>query len=53
MSGDREKIHLTKILDQFSKQAVPFAELNIHMDAMDLLLEVSGVDNGDTVLDVA
>jgi ubiquinone/menaquinone biosynthesis C-methylase UbiE len=40
-------------VDQFSKQASPFAELHIHMDAMDLLLEMSGVDSGNTVLDVA
>ena len=53
MSSDIEKRHLSKIVDQFSKQAIPFAELDIHMDAMDLLLEMSGVHNDDTVLDVA
>jgi ubiquinone/menaquinone biosynthesis C-methylase UbiE len=53
MSSDTEKRHLSKIIDQFSKQAVPFAELHIHMDAMDLLLEMSGVRKSDTVLDVA
>lgn len=53
MSSDIEKRHLSKIVDQFSKQAIPFAELDIHMDAMDMLVEMSGVHNGDTVLDVA
>lgn len=53
MSTDTEKRHLSKIIDQFSKQAAPFAELHIHMDAMELLLEMSGVRKDDTVLDVA
>ena len=53
MTSDMEKRHLSRILDQFSKQAVQFAELNIHLDAMGLLLEMSGVNEGDTVLDVA
>lgn len=53
MSTDAEKQHLSKIVDQFSRQAIPFAELNIHMDAMDLLVEMSGVNGNDTVLDIA
>lgn len=53
MSTDIEKRHLTKIVDQFSKQAIPFAELNIHMNTMDLLVEMLGVRKGDTVLDAA
>jgi ubiquinone/menaquinone biosynthesis C-methylase UbiE len=53
MSTDAEKQHLSKIVDQFLRQAIPFMELNIHMDAMDLLVEMSGVNENDTVLDVA
>jgi ubiquinone/menaquinone biosynthesis C-methylase UbiE len=53
MKSDREKPHLERIVGQFSKQAIPFAEFNIHMGAMGLLLEMSGVRKGDTVLDVA
>lgn len=53
MISDSEKRHLAKIKDQFTKQAAPFAEMHIHMDAMDLLIEMSGLRDTDTVLDVA
>jgi len=51
--NDAEKGHLERIVDQFSKQAAPFAELDIHMNAMDMLIGMSGVGAGDNVLDVA
>ena len=53
MSGDIEKDHLAKVIDQFTKQAAPFAGMHIHMDAMGLLIEMSGVGKSDTVLNVA
>jgi len=47
--------HIKSIIDQFTKQAVPFAqtpELS-QKEAFDLLLESTGVTSTDTVLDVA
>lgn len=45
--------HNTIIIEQFTKQAAPFANLPAHLDAMQLLLEMSGVDKNKSVLDVA
>jgi len=53
VNQEREKKHLDRIVDQFSQQAIPFAEFGIHMDAIDLLKEMSGVNPKDSVLDVA
>lgn len=46
-------IHNQTIIDQFSQQAVPFAELPGHLQSMQMLIELSGVSSADTVLDVA
>jgi SAM-dependent methyltransferase len=45
--------HRARILDQFSKQAVPFAEVPAHADAdaMALLVRLSGAGPEDEVLD--
>jgi ubiquinone/menaquinone biosynthesis C-methylase UbiE len=51
--NDAERGHLERIVDQFSKQAAPFARLDIHMNAMDMLVEMSDVGADDNVLDVA
>lgn len=51
--NDAEKHHIERIVDQFTKQAAPFARLDIHMNAMDILIEMSGVRGDDKVLDVA
>lgn len=47
--------HNDRILDQFTKQAVPFANKPEHSaeDTMQLTLETTGVTEDDTVLDVA
>jgi SAM-dependent methyltransferase len=45
--------HDKVILDQFTRQTIPFAEAPIHRDGMDLMLELSGVERSDRVLDVA
>lgn len=47
--------HNAAIVDQFTRQAVPFAEMPNHSDAeaMRLTLETIGVGSGDRVLDVA
>lgn len=43
--------HNASIVDQFTKQAVPFAQMATQSEA--LLLKCSGVNSNDTVLDVA
>ena len=45
----------TTIIDQFTKQAAPFAAIQAHSadDAMALLLILSGVSSRSEVLDVA
>ena len=53
MSKTEDRDHRETILDQFSRQAVPFAELPGHMDEMQMLLELASVSNTSTVLDVA
>jgi ubiquinone/menaquinone biosynthesis C-methylase UbiE len=45
--------HLDDIINQFSRQAIPFMRLPAHLDAMEMLVELSGVCGQDTVLDVA
>ncbi len=47
--------HRELIIDQFTRQATPFAEKPEHRDAaiMERLLRFSGVKDSDTVLDVA
>ena len=52
MSRQNEK-HLSRIVDQFSQQAIPFAELGIHMDAIEVLKGMSELHGEDVVLDVA
>ena len=48
-----DRQHLDSIVDQFSRQAIPFARIAAHMDAVELLLDMSAVGSGDSVLDVA
>ena len=45
--------HDRTVLDQFTKQAVPFATAPIHQDGLDLILAASRVTEPDNVLDVA
>jgi len=47
--------HQELIIDQFTKQAIPFSEMRgrSHEEALDLLLTATGVTKEDTVLDVA
>ena len=53
MSPKDEQQHQANIVAQFSRQAIPFAQVPGHYDAMQILLEISGVGNDDEVLDVA
>jgi len=50
--NDKSK-HKDLILDQFTKQAIPFANRPSHSEYLDLIMETTGVTSKDTVLDVA
>lgn len=45
--------HQEQIVDQFTLQAIPFANLPGHLDSIDLLLELAKPEHSDIVLDVA
>jgi ubiquinone/menaquinone biosynthesis C-methylase UbiE len=47
--------HQESIIDQFTRQAVPFSKLYDHtnQESLDLLMKMAGVSKSDTVLDVA
>ncbi|MFN0122309.1 MAG: class I SAM-dependent methyltransferase [Blastocatellia bacterium] len=51
MSVTSQTAHNALVVDQFTRQAVPFSRLASHTD--DLLLSMTGVTAADTVLDVA
>lgn len=51
-TNDNQK-HNENIINQFTKQAIPFSELPGHMDSIQMLIEMSKVTNKDLVLDVA
>ncbi|WP_224981254.1 class I SAM-dependent methyltransferase [Geomonas agri] len=53
MADDKEQKHREKVIEQFSQQAVPFTQVPGHYDALQVLLELSGVGTSDEVLDVA
>ncbi len=45
--------HNEIIVEQFSKQAIPFAKISGHLDSVKILIDMSEVGNADNVLDVA
>lgn len=51
ISPPEQSVHNASIVDQFTKQAVPFAQMATQHE--ELLLDFSGVKSSDTVLDVA
>ena len=53
MNHPEEQAHRAAIVDQFSRQAIPFTQVPGHLDAMQILIELSGVGPEDQVLDVA
>lgn len=53
MNSQKEQIHRARIVEQFSRQAIPFTRVPGHYDAMQVLIGLSGVCRDDTVLDVA
>ncbi len=55
LKNDKIEEHQASIIDQFSRQAVPFSQQPAHSQEsfLNLLLEMSGVGPEDNVLDVA
>ncbi len=53
MSRKAEQQHQARIVDQFSRQAIPFTQVPGHLDAMRILIEMAEVRHDDNVLDVA
>ena len=55
MSVNRQDSHNELIMDQFTKQAIPFANILAHSneEATKLLIRMSQMNKNDTVLDVA
>lgn len=53
MSNQSKQTHQAKIIDQFSRQAIPFTQVPGHFDAMQILINFSNVCQNDNVLDVA
>jgi ubiquinone/menaquinone biosynthesis C-methylase UbiE len=53
MTNDSKEAHQAKIIDQFSRQAIPFTQVPGHFDAMQILIELSQACQNDSVLDVA
>jgi len=53
MTARNQKEHDAEIIEQFTKQAIPFTELSGHLDSIQMLIEMSKVDGDDLVLDVA
>jgi len=55
MENDKNAGHQAAILDQFTRQAVPFSQQPAHSQEafLDLMLQMSGVGPADIVLDVA
>lgn len=49
----QEEQHLTKVIEQFSLQAIPFTQVSGHLDAIELLLNLAEAGPADRVLDVA
>lgn len=53
MAPMSETVHDQTVLDQFTRQAVPFATAPIHQDGMDLIRTAARLTPNDDVLDVA
>ena len=53
MNQKNEQSHESRIIEQFSQQAIPFTQVPGHFDALQVLVELSEVNSEDSVLDVA
>jgi len=53
MQQNIQKEHNNKVIEQFSKQAVPFTQIKGHYDSVDTVISISEVSLNDRVLDIA
>lgn len=53
MKHNIQKEHNNKIIEQFSKQAVPFTQIKGHYDSVDTIISMSEVSINDKILDIA
>jgi len=53
MTSRNQEEHDAEIVEQFTKQAIPFTELPGHLDSIQMLIQMSQVAGDDLVLDVA
>ena len=53
MNPTDEQSHQAEIIDQFTRQAIPFTQVPGHLDSIQILIELSEVSIEDSVLDVA
>lgn len=53
MTEKHQNEHNAQVVTQFTKQAIPFTKLPGHLDAIQMLIEMSEVSDKDIVLDVA
>jgi len=53
MSQQTSGNHQATIIEQFSQQAIPFAQIPGHLDSIQLLIELAEAGQNDTALDVA
>lgn len=53
MTENYKRKHDARIVNQFTKQAIPFSKLPGHLDSIEILVEMSKVTSDDLVLDVA
>lgn len=53
MTKTKQKNHDEEIINQFTRQAIPFTQLPGHLDSIQMLIELSNLNADDLVLDVA
>lgn len=53
MKSDIQKEHDEMVIEQFSKQAIPFTKIKGHYDSVDTIISMSEVSTKDKVLDIA
>ncbi len=53
MKQNIQKEHNDIVIEQFSKQAVPFTKIKGHYDSVETIISMSEVSKNDTVLDIA
>ena len=53
MTKIKQEEHDAEVINQFTRQAIPFTKIPEHMDSIQMLVSLSNVTTKDTVLDVA